>query len=389
MESDLAQNHHQTYRNLLFLFSSVFLIFTYNNIFMAILPLFIIDIGGTQFHAGLQNAFFLITAVCLRFLFGPLADLKGNKFTMFIGASAFVIATVLFMFCHQIGQVMLLRLIQAIGLAAYFPSASATVANCAPEGKVGQYLGAFRFVTTASLLIGPSLALNVIDTKGYLYNYFYLTLVALAGLLLIWPIKEHRKAKAGNKPKSKFTEIKKAGWLYLSTFVVAISYGLLFTFTIITLKANTNLINPGLFFTLFSIGGLIANASIGTLSDHWGRPQANLVAMLMLGTGIGLYYFIPVKHWIFYLVGILTGVGYSGSIVVMMAWVTELVSISVRTSALAMQQNGIDLGIAFGAVAYGLVFGIFPNSLAVYGYTGLFLILYGLLVFANRQNFSY
>lgn len=386
----LINKVYPTYKYLLLLFVSAFLIFSYNNIFMTITPLYLKEIGGSQFDIGLQSTIFLISAVLLRFIFGPLADMKGNKFIMLIGAGAFLLASPLFIFADQAGHIMLLRIIQSIGLAAFFPCASAAVVSYAPKGKAGKYLGTYRLVTTSTLLFGPMAALSLITEKGYILLYLIMAMAALVGFIFILQINNQQVLMEDDCESESFLstlqKLKSATPIFITTFVFAISYGLLFNFTIIFVNEYTNIANPAQFYTLFGIGGLIASIFLGTISDKHGRIATIVFSFIVLGTAISCFKFIPSMPSLFFVLGFFSGLGYSGGIVITMAWISDTVKSSIRTSALAMQQNCIDLGIAFGSLVFGLIFNHLKNDPTIFAYTGILFILYSLILIPLQKK---
>ena len=86
-----------------------------------ILPIYITQLGGNELHSGIQSTVFLLTAVVLRFYFGPLADRKGVKVPLLVSAFVFCTSPLLFLSCQSVRSVILVRIYQAIGLASFFP----------------------------------------------------------------------------------------------------------------------------------------------------------------------------------------------------------------------------------------------------------------------------
>ena len=72
-----------------------FFMYGCNNILMTLLPSYSLSIGATMVEAGLQGTVFLLVAVVMRFYFGPLADRRGTRFVMVIGAASFVVSSLL------------------------------------------------------------------------------------------------------------------------------------------------------------------------------------------------------------------------------------------------------------------------------------------------------
>jgi len=389
MELTYQFNRSSKQVNLIILYISVFFIFSYNNILMTITPIFIMDLGGDTFLAGLQSTLFLIVAVGLRLIFGPLADTKGNKTTLLIGGGAFLFSSILFIICEEIWQILILRLIQALGLAAYFPSASSTVISYAPEGKAGKYIGIYRLITTSTLLFGPLITLNLITEKGYYTYNIVMAIIACIGLFTLLPLKIPSKNNLIKDQKHKFftiSTLKNTMPMYISTFIIAVCYGLLFNFTIIFVNSYSSIENPGHFFTLFGFGGLISSIVLGMLSDRFGRLHSLVITFIILGISMACFRFIPTKPFFFYFAGLLAGIGYSGGIVILMAWTSEVVQEKIRTSALSMQQNWIDIGIAFGASFFGIIFRKISYAPIIYTFVSLFILTFTVMLFLFYKN---
>lgn len=65
--------------NWVLFFMGALLVFVNFFVSLTILPLYVLELGGSEFESGLQTTLFFLTAVLLRFYFGPLADRKGRK----------------------------------------------------------------------------------------------------------------------------------------------------------------------------------------------------------------------------------------------------------------------------------------------------------------------
>lgn len=385
-------------RSFYFLLVASFFIFLNFNIALMITPVYILAIGGTEFFSGLQTTLFSLTAVIFRFYFGPLADAKGNKITLLIGGLAFMTAPLLFLFNQSLWYVVLVRMYQAIGLAAYFSSASAVVSALAPSGKLGAYIGYYRLVTMLPLLVGPSVALKVIDVYGYTWYHSLGIGVGLIAIVLLYFVHEPPNAKKAEssalRPGASMLGLlrdKKLAPIFESLFMVALCYGLVVTFTAIYIRQVTPQINPGYFFTVFGIGCIISNLVTGTLSDRKGRAAVVFPCIIIMGAGLAMLYLLPFSPWIVYLGGLFVGFGYAGSIAALITWVVDVVHVERRTTTLALQENAIDLGIGLGSFFFGVLIPLIGMSWT-YGVGGLLLISFGCwkgltMVVGNKKSF--
>ena len=112
------------------------------------------------------------------------------------------------------------------------------------------------------------------------------------------------------------------------TFVAAMGYGLLFSFggTFISAAGMTE--NEGWCFTLIGLGGLAANPVAGILCDRRDARRLFGVHGLLMGMGV------------------------------------RQVAEGRQATALALQQNAIDVGIASASALYGAVFSVFGAAAA-------------------------
>lgn len=119
-------------RQLAPLFFAVFLAYGYNNIFMTLTPSFVVAAGGTLAEAGLQNSVYLAAAVLLRFAFGPRRIGGARSRSCSWALRRLCSGGILFPLCAEFWQMLLVRCVQAVGLASFWSSATATVSEAAP-----------------------------------------------------------------------------------------------------------------------------------------------------------------------------------------------------------------------------------------------------------------
>lgn len=223
-------------RKLAPLFFAAFLAYGYNNIFMTLTPSFVVAAGGTLAEAGLQNSVYLAAAVLLRFAFGPAADQWGTKPVMLVGLASFVLGGVLFPLCAEFWQMLLVRCVQAVGLASFWSSATATVSEAAPPQARGRWLGLYRLTTSASLLLGPLVAFGLVKHAGFAACFWGLAGCSAVALVCVGAMRLPRRHRcerlrvASSCAKGSFPLSGVVGIAVAGTFVAAMGYGLLFSF---------------------------------------------------------------------------------------------------------------------------------------------------------------
>jgi len=327
--------------------------------FQVITPQYLTDLGGTGFQAGLQNSFFFIAGILLRLYFGPMADSRGRKIPILIGAFVFATTPLLFLISHNVPMIFVSRFYQAIGLAAFFSSGTSLISDIAPPQKMGTYMGSYRFTATMALVVGPGISIALINNFGYstqfIFSFFIGMISFTLGAFLVPP-----DLKASKVSKNPIYQLKtvlnnKLLWpIYLGAGIVAFSYGTLLTFGSIYFSRATDVANPGLYFTIFALLGMVGNISAGGISDKIGRRAVVTPSLTLLGLGIFILYFLPGTTSLLWISSIITGLGYGGSITAIFTWITDVTEQKARATALAFQESALDIAYASGSFLFGI-----------------------------------
>ena len=393
------------WRTLLPLFVAAFLAFSYNNIFMTVTPLFALSCSLSIIEAGAQTTIFLAVAVILRFAFGPVADRLGTKPVMLIGMMAFVAGAVVFVGACDYTNIIVARCIQAIGLAAFWSCATATVCDVSPADKQGWYLGLYRLVTSASLLIGPVLAFELIEHMDYRTCFCVLGVCALCALLaLVLMPKPPAPAPAAAPSLTPSTAAapspatrrahfapllqNKVLWLVvLCTFCAAMGYGLIFSFAATYIDAHFAALNSGVYFTVLGIGGLVGNPLAGWISDRISQKTELSIWLVCMGLGLGSLCLLPLGVAALYASGVLVGLSYAGVITSAQSLTSSCTLKEHRATAFAFQQNAIDLGIALASSAFGVIFAsVGASSSFPFIGQGALVIMIGIVVILSAHK---
>ncbi len=349
-----------------------FVAYAYNNAYMTLAPTFAQDIGANLMQAGLQGTVFLVAAVVLRFALGPLADRIGTKPVMALGLASFALGSALFALCETFWHVLCVRCIQAVGIAAFYPCATAAVAEMSPDGKSGLFLGLYRFVTSASLTVGPAAAFALADVAGYRPCFVVLACASLAALAFVLALPGTGRTTAAiadgiaDRPnpashllstlRSCFAGNPRLVALVLgATVLAALGYGLLFSFSATYLRSIGSGLNEGVYFTVVGLGGLVANPLAGWLCDRLDRRALLAGWLACFGLGVAALGACGTGVAAAVASGALAGLGYAGTITTILAIVSSGFDPALRSSLLSLQQNAIDLGIACASGAFGAV----------------------------------
>ncbi|MGI6677967.1 MAG: MFS transporter [Dehalobacterium sp.] len=338
-----------------------FLVFSNFYIASTILPLYIVELGGTEFDIGLQTILFYITSIICRFYFGPLTDRKGRKIPLIIGSFVFSTASLLFWLCKDVTILHLARIYQAIGLAAFFSSAATLAADFAPSGRVGLFMGIYRLLFTVALLSGPAAGLEIISRYDYDRLFILCFATGLLALIFVLFIKPPKVISSGEtnfvSTFNKLISCKRLRPIFLGYTSITAGYGIIVTYVVLYVTRFTHYNNPGIYFTYFCIAGIAASLTAGYFSDRTGRQNIAWPSVILLGVGIMVLTPLGTLPNILIMSSVATGVGFSAGVAVFMAWLIDETEEEIKGTVLALQESIFDLSFGLGSFLFGIVTG--------------------------------
>jgi len=367
------EKHQNFARDLTLIFFAAFFVFVNFYTSVTVIPLYVIELGGDEFFAGLQGTVFFVSGVILRFYFGPLADRTGRKVPLLIGAFAFATTPLLLLLVSSCWMFIPIRIYQGIGLAAFLSSGSSFVADIVPRERLGTYMGAYRLVITLALLTGPAAAQLVINNYDFAWCFALTFLAGFLAVILISFLNVSPLPGSGETSLLSNTLLalkNKVLWpIYFGVFLVSLGYGGILNFATVYISGETGISNPGIYFTYFALAGICGNLLVGYLSDRLGRKTVVWPSVMLLAAGAGSLYFLPQNPGILVVSSSLAGLGFSGGIAALVAWLVDKAEPKIRATVLSVQESCIDSAIALGSLLMGTTGAIIglPMSFAIIG----------------------
>lgn len=343
------------------LFISAFLIYGFNNVTTSAMSEFILSIGGSALVAGVQNCLFVFLAVLLRIALGPLADRHGGKPLLIAGAAGFCIPSIFLPLCNSVALVVALRLLQAIGLAAYHPNVAHYITTCSDSDSCPRRIGIVRFLSTASLMIMPAALFPAIGTFGYGPFFGILSFLAFIGLLLLIPLHNGHRSAHEKAADTIGTHIPRELLPLVSfPFALAFGYSIVLTFGPLFMKEVLPGINSGLLLTFASIGGLLGSPMASKLLMRYGARCSITILGCLYFCGMALLGCAPTNATLAseacMSIGAVTlGIGYFGSTTALTAELGLRREGQTAGFLFSVQQSCLDLGMMAGSLAAGII----------------------------------
>jgi MFS family permease len=357
---------------------------------LSVLPEYVDEIGGEEWHIGLIVGGFNLIPLFLRPFAGRWSDRGQRVRLMRIALVIFAIALLLMVWSEDIWSLLALRVVQGIGMAMFPTAAGSLVAELAPLPRRGEGVGFFGMSTSLAQMIFPALGVVIADTWGF--DAIFIVAAVTAGLTILTiarlkepptqqtkPIRERLAelpaalsalrprglpvglpaAQKGTLPKLALPEtpgslIPRPAVFPMSIFLtVTFSFGAASAFLPL-LSDERDLGNVGLYFLVSGAAAVVTRPIAGSLSDRLGRVAIVVPGLLL--SGIGMWILTQADSLPIMLVaGVFGGVGLGAAHTGLLALALDRVRGNQRGGATAIFQIAWDIGGLLGSTALGFV----------------------------------
>lgn len=343
---------------------------------LTVLPLYVVELGGTAFHAGLQSAVGLLTAVLLRLYFGPLTDERGRRLPLAVGMLAFTLAPLGFWLAPTVGALIAVRALQAVGPAAFLGANSALAVDLSPPSLRATGLGLVGVFKSLGATVGPPAAMWLADVYGFPAVFFTCFLVGAVGFICSLLLPGHapaarceadvspgalggrsarQAAQNGARLLRPWREVlgpASARFAALTVVIIAMSQGAIVTFVPLygqSLGVSYHPVYFGVLSSFGMLGGLVA----GALSDRFGRVRVLIPTLFVFGAGVVLLAGFG-SPWAAVASAALAGFGFTGNLVILGTFMAENASQRRTGVVFHLQEGAVDVGMGVGSFLLGL-----------------------------------
>jgi len=271
----------QPRRSLLTLFTAGLLFWSSLASLLPTLPLYVQSVGGTKQQIGFVMGAFAIGLLLSRAQLGKLADSRGRKIVLLLGASVAAIAPVGYLLAQSIPLLLLIRPFHGISIAAFTTAYSALVTDLSPPGKRGELIGYMSLVSPIGLAFGPAIGGFVQAGVGYTPLFAMSATFAATAVFFTSRIAEPNFADLTKSDSLSEDQITQKYWQMLWNprvrvpalvlLVVGLVFGTLSTFMPLFIQETKANLNPGLFYSTAAIASFGMRVVTGRASDKYGR----------------------------------------------------------------------------------------------------------------------
>ncbi|MCG7346499.1 MFS transporter [Sporosarcina sp. ACRSL] len=387
-------------RNFIIIWIANFLVAGTMTMIMPFLSLYIDTFGDhsdayVQKWAGLIFGATFITAFIMSPIWGRVADKYGFKPILLI--NGFGIATSVFLmgFVNSVETFFILRLFNGV-VTGFIPTSLAFISSQTAREEAGKKLGTLQMGSVSGTLFGPVLGGLMADTFGFQYTFIITAFsIVLAALLVLFGIKEMKKAKAKRAVQYSRKTIL-SGLLHhrlmLNIMIVTslIQIGnfsiqpLLSLYVAELTDSNNVAFLAGLTFSAAGVGNLLFARKWGKLGDDIGYEKV-LGALLILSFIFIIPQAFVTSIWQLVICRLLFGIAIGGMIPITTALVRREAPVDIQGEVMGYNSSFRFLGNIIGPMFGGIISGFIGIS-SVFILTGvLFLLGFAFLYYAKRK----
>jgi MFS family permease len=152
-------------------------------------------LDGGNIEIGIVTGAFAITGLACRPLAGHLADRRGRKRVVIVGALLTAIAGVLYFVPAGVPGLVVARLFLGAGEGAVYTAGSAWVVDLTPPGRRGRIIGLYGLAIWGGLSLGPPLGELILRASSFEMVWAFAAAAPLLGALVAMRIPEAFRAR--------------------------------------------------------------------------------------------------------------------------------------------------------------------------------------------------
>lgn len=358
------------------LFSTNFSIFIIFYGLVTVLPLYATDVlERSDEEAGLLMTIFLLSAIIMRPFTGKLLDIAGKRKMLWISLILYLICTVLYYFIEPFTILLALRFVQGIWFSIATTASGSLAADNIPPSRRGAGLGYFTMSTNLAVVVGPFIALTIVQYFSYDIFFIAMSVLLLIGALSALSIPaEKQPAVPPVKTRMTLNDLfeKRSLPIALIGSLIAFSYASILSYLSIYSQQKGVLHLTSSFFAVFAIVMLVTRPFTGRIFDEKGPRYIIIPGLISFMFGLILLAYMD-SPYTFLLSGAFIGLGYGAVVPSFQTLAIQSTTHERSGYATATFFTLFDTGIAIGSFVLGIV----ASKL---GYQGLYLLSSGIVV---------
>jgi MFS family permease len=320
-------------------------------------------LSSTDLAVGVVIGSYAVTGLLLRPVAGRIADTRGRRPTVVVGALLVSLSGLLYLPHLGIPGLIGARLVLGAGEGAVYTAGSAWIVDMAPPQRRGRILGLYGLAVWGGLSVGPLLGELLLNGSGYETVWICAAILPLVGAAIATRVPDPFQPLSHAEPHPLIApEAVRPGF---AVGLASVGYATLAAFIVLLLESR-GIGHGATVFAAFAAMIVLARLLAGHLPDRYGPAPVAIGAVLVEAGGLLL---IALSHSLVLAMvgGMAMGAGFSLLNPSLMLIAVGRVSQAARGAAMGTYTAFFDAGVGVGAPLAGL-------AAALTSYEGAFIL---------------
>ncbi len=334
-------------------------------------PLFLtVALGASMSVVGLIEGIAEVTAGLLKGYFGNLSDKLGKRsIFVVLGYGLSSIVKPLPGFFPKVSTVVLSRTLDRVGKGIRTAPRDAILAANA-DGNTGAVFGFHRGMDTLGAVVGPLVAIALLQLFEVDYQFVYVAAIvpAILTILFTFTVKDVKKKRDLEKSERKYTY--KEFWQiapkrYKQLFILFIVFSFVNSSDVFLILKSKNISASDTLaiggYVFYNIVYAIVSYPIGLVSDKFGKKNVFIFGLFIF-SAVYLGFALNSSMIVIWLLFALYGIYSASNEGVIKAWVSDLIPQDYLGSAIGLLTMFSGLAMMTGSVAAGVLWDAFGST---------------------------
>ena len=346
--------------NNLFLFSYYFALLT-------ILPIYIMkELGGSIQQAGMALTLFLVSSIAIRPFSGMIIERFGKANSVRISGFIFVVFALSYLWIDSMWSLLVIRFLHGFWFSILTTVNVPIVNDYIPDHRKGEGMGYFVMSTNLGVVIGPFLALSMIQFSSFSTLFAVLAFLVAVGYIFTWlvQIQEHVQHKSSDQASQsaaiQWRDVIETRVLAISfvALLTAFAYSSVMSFITAYAELKHLLAYTSIFFIVFAVSMLLVRPWVGKVYDRKGPSAVIYPSFICFAIGLVVVSFLT-NQWVLWISAVFMGIGYGSVFPCLQTVAIQTVEKARMGHAISTFFALFDIGLAVGSVIMGVLIAYF------------------------------
>ncbi len=271
-----------------------------NGIFMTLLPVYVLDLGGTNALTGMMMTGLTLLGMVTRVAVAPLIDKVGRKKLLVLGSGLYAVNALLFCFTKDLNVLFALRVLHGFTQGIFFPVPPTMVADISPEDMMVDAMGFFGVSSAITFAVTPAIGMAIYNNMGATAMFISAAALGFVSFGISLLVKEHYQPGVGSQAEKKKGPALKLDRVFL---MLVLMPSLVSLFVYVGNSAVSNFLAPcglergiesiSLFFFVNNLTVIAARLSVGRVIGVLSKRACILLGLILTAAGTAL---VAVSH---------------------------------------------------------------------------------------------